>query len=251
MERLAAMEAELAAVHRELEHTQRLTTIGTLTAGVAHEVNNLLTPALAYAQLAQNRPEDPGLQQKALDQAVCGIEASSRILRTVLEFSRSGEDASTCDVASVLQSAIDCLGRSVTGGRVSLIQEIEPGLEVAIGALPLQQTLLNLLLNACRALGTQGGQITVTASAEDDETAIISVADNGPGIPPEIADHIFEPFVSHDPGTPADGAPRSGAGLGLSVCRRAIESARGTIVADATPGGGATFVVCVPRAKTS
>ncbi|MCP3904962.1 MAG: HAMP domain-containing histidine kinase [Planctomycetes bacterium] len=236
----------MAAVQRELEHTQRLTTIGTLAAGVAHEVNNLLTPALAYAQLAQNRPNDEDLQRKALDKAVCGIEATSLILRTVLGFSRADGETGAAAVAEVLQSAVDCLGRSITGGRVALIQEIEPSLEVAIGSLPLQQTLLNLLLNSCRALGQQGGQIAVSAGADDDGMATISVADNGPGIPAEIVERIFEPFVSHDTETPASGAPQSGAGLGLAVCRRAVEAAGGSIRADTTPGGGATFIVRLP-----
>ncbi len=93
LDRLAKAEEELAALRRELDHSHQLATLGTLTAGIAHEINNILTPVLAYAQLARSNPHDAGLRAKALDRAVAGVESASRITEAVLGFARTEDEA--------------------------------------------------------------------------------------------------------------------------------------------------------------
>jgi signal transduction histidine kinase len=254
LDRLATLEADLQALQRELDHATRLATLGTIAAGVAHEVNNLLTPALAYAQLAQSQPGDREMLEKALHRTVSGIEAASRVLETMLSFSTSPEGEARADLEATLNATLDLLARDPAKDRISLCRKIMPGLTVAIGPLALQQVLANLLLNATRALSGRGGEITISAEPSGENGVRIRVADNGPGIPTEIGGSLFEPFVRAPIGLNEASAPGStgrhqGSGLGLAVCRRIIESAGGTIDAESTPGRGATFTIRLPAAE--
>lgn len=253
LERLATLEAELAAVQSELDHTMRLATIGTIAAGVAHEVNNLLTPVLAYAQLAESRPDDRVLVNKAIAQTVSGIESAARILEAMLSFSSLPDEEARADIDATLNATLDLLARDLTKDMITLARQIDPGTCVALQPLALQQILANLLLNARRALRGCGGEIAISAAPTDDGMISIRVADNGPGIPPEIADSLFEPFVSVpvEEGEPEAGRShdRRGSGLGLAVCRRIIESAGGRITAESAPGRGAAFTIRLRAAE--
>jgi len=253
LQRLAVMEARLTALQQQLDHTLRLATIGTIAAGVAHEVNNALTPALAYAQLARAQPDDPALLGKAVIRIASGIESATRILQAMLDFSLPSEEGSIADVAATLQATLDLLGRAPARDGITLVRRVEPGTVVAIQPLALQQVLSNLLLNARRVLRCRGGEIVIATATAGDGFTSITVADNGPGIPPQVADSLFEPFVSFpvaDSGGEAGRADgQSGSGLGLAVCRRIIESAGGRISADSAPGGGAVFTIRLPAAQ--
>ena len=247
---VADLERELVTIQRELEHAQRLAIIGTLAAGIAHEVNNLLTPALGYAQLALESDNTDGEISRAVSKTVDGVKAASEILQTMLEFASPEEGAETvADVHQGLSGALACLGKDLARDRIGLVNRVPPGTRVAIDPLGLQQVLLNLLLNARRALVTcGGGEIRVAAEALADGRTRISIADDGPGIPPESTDSIFKPFVSLAPesgGADRDGT-RGGSGLGLSVCRRTVHMAGGTMSVEETPGGGATFLIVLP-----
>ena len=250
LDRLATLEADLRTLQRELDHATRLATLGTIAAGVAHEVNNLLTPALAYAQLAQARPDDPAMLDKALTRAVSGIEGASRILEAMLSFASSPDGEARAHVETTLEATLELLARDPARDGITLSRRIDPQATAAIQPLALQQVLANLLLNAGRALRGRGGEITISAEPLDAARVRIRVADDGPGIPPEIADSLFEPFVSAPvavEGGETDRKPeRPGSGLGLAVCRRIIESAGGTIAVDSEPGRGATFTIDVP-----
>jgi signal transduction histidine kinase len=242
-----ALEQRILSVERELEHTQRLATVGTIAAGIAHEVNNLLTPPLAYAQLAQGRPDDDALARKAIAACVAGIEDCMRILGAVLDLSSPHNEDARADVADALAGALDCLGRDLSRDRIALECRMLPGVIAAISPLALQQVLLNLLLNATAALRGRPGSIVVTAAVAEPGRVLVTVADDGPGIPPDLASRVFEPFVSRAPAADGEAAQpgdrRGGTGLGLAICKRTIESAGGRITASETPGGGATFTI--------
>jgi signal transduction histidine kinase len=239
--RLDHFEQRLHELQQELEHAQRLATIGTLASGVAHEVNNLLTPALAYAQLARASREDLDLLRKAADKSAEGIEAACRILQAILDFSRPPSACERADVNTVLDAAIECLGRDPGRDNIRIVREVPAGTAVLMEELSLQQVLLNLLLNACKALRSQrGGTIHVQATAACSGRIRLSIADDGPGLAPEIADRIFEPFVTAPAGGPVPEG-QAGSGLGLAICRRAMEAAGGSIAAVSQPGAGAKF----------
>jgi two-component system NtrC family sensor kinase len=256
--RIDDMQADLDLLRRELEHTHRLATLGTVAALSAHEINNVLTAALGYAQLARSSGADAGRLEKIIDR----LESAARIAAAMLDFAglgRLGQGRGTpleaeigTDVSAVLDSALNCLGRDPARDGIELIRRIDGDALPEIGGLALQQIFLNLLLNARRALRGREGRIIVSTMRIGTGRVRISVADDGPGIPPDIVDSLFEPFVTCDCSGRRDGGDEAviagGSGLGLTVCRRLVESAGGTISAGASGSGGAEFILDLPAA---
>ena len=242
------IEAQLAALQQELDHAHQLATLGTLTAGIAHEINNILTPVLAYAQLARANPADRALGQKALERAIAGVESASRITEAVLGFAHRGEQPECADVGEVLEASLACIGRDPARDGIDLSVRVACGLSVRIRPLALQQVLMNLVINAGNAMAGQGGRITIEAVQRPEGNATIVVADTGPGIPEELLARLFDPFVSGAKRPQVNGPRLGGSGLGLAVCRRLIETAGGTIDVASVTGEGATFTIRLPVA---
>jgi signal transduction histidine kinase len=253
LDRIEQAQAQLRAVERQIAQAHRLTTLGTLAAGVAHEINNILTPVLSYAHLAQSRRDDEELQAKAFDKIIAGVESACEVAQAMLNYSRDADEKPVADVGAVVQSAIGCLGRDPAKDSIQVDVRIGEGTCVHIRPLALQQVLLNLILNARSALmGRRGATIVIEARPGSEGRTSVTVSDNGPGIPEEAIATVFEPFVSSGgPGkASADPAlPTSGAGLGLMVTRHLVSSAGGTITVSSTPGEGATFVIDLPSAE--
>jgi len=254
--RLEEAEAQLDALRTELDHCHQLATLGTLTAGIAHEINNILTPVLAYAHLARSNPNDTSLRAKALDRAIAGVEAASRITEAVLGFARNDNGAEEAVIADAVESSIACLSRDPARDGVRLIINVDAEMHVKISPLALQQVLMNLILNALSVLHGKPGELRIEATQQPDGATRIRVSDNGPGIPAEITATLFDPFVTtRGAGRKLSPTGHGGAGLGLAVCRRLIENAGGTIVLEppTEDGQGASFlislptVVCVPE----
>jgi len=247
--RLEQAEAELDTIRAELDHCQQLATLGTLTAGIAHEINNILTPVLAYAQLARSDPNNTALRAKALDRAIAGVEAASRITEAVLGFARNDDGAEQAVIVDAVDSSIACLSRDPARDGVRLVVDVDAEMHVKIRPLALQQVLLNLILNALSVLHGKPGELRIEATQQPDGATRIRVSDNGPGIPAEIASTLFDPFVTTR-GTGRKPSPtgHGGSGLGLAVCRRLIENSGGTIVLEPTTEGrqGASFLISLP-----
>ncbi len=124
--RLEQAETELDALRGELDHCHQLATLGTLTAGIAHEINNILTPVLAYAHLARSNPNDTALRAKALDRAIAGVEAASRITEAVLGFARNDEKCEQAAIADAIDSSIACMSRDPARDGVRLVVDVDP-----------------------------------------------------------------------------------------------------------------------------
>lgn len=253
LDRLDEIEQELSAVRLDLRQSDRLATLGQVTATIAHEVNNILTPALSYAQLAKKQPDRPDLVQKALDRTIEGVSAASEILDAALNLAAG--DARSCPNTTrpkeALASAIKCLAREPERDGIDLRVAIPDDFEAPIPPRALQQVFMNLLTNATRILRRQGGgRITVTCTHTPGRTRI-TFADNGPGIPDDMRPTLFQPFTTTeavDPSAPQEG----GRGLGLSICRRTVTSHGGSIgIGDAADGSsGACFVIEFDRAAS-
>jgi len=257
----------LAKITGETNHMERLATLGTLAAGVVHEINNVLTPVLAYAQMAATKPADQALLVKALEKTILGVETATRIADAILGFA-GHSDENEADVGRVVQASLECLARDPNKDQIAMQIEVQPGTTVRMNPLSLQQVLMNLLLNAHAAMsgehgtGHRGGRLTVAAITRADGTVGIRVSDTGPGIPKEIAGRIFEPFVTSKRaaatgsglGTSGKsgggGGGGGGSGLGLAICRRLVEQAGGSITASSVPGQGTTFLVILPSPKS-
>lgn len=255
---LEDLHARTDALEAELQHAQRLASLGTLAAIIAHELNNILTPVLNYAQLALHASDKPEQAERALRKTVEGVRRASRITDAVLGFAREGGDEPPrSDVADVIEETFACLGRDLARDSIVLERDVPQGLAVSMAPTSLQQVLLNLVLNAREAM--LGGRGTMTVQARrstwntNEDTLIegveIAVRDTGKGISPERLATLFEPFATtiRTPEEREQGAHR-GVGLGLAVCRQLVEGAGGEIACDSEVGVGTTFTIRLPLA---
>ncbi len=245
LDRLEQVEGQFGQVKEGLAHLQRLSTLGTLTATVVHEFNNILTPVISYAQLALAKPDDTELGRKAHKKALEGAERASQLCASLLGYVRDDESPTRACLHQVVQSAVSCLGRGLEKDGIRLEFDL-PDIEVAMSPSSLEQVLVNLVLNARKAMAEKGGTLTIRAAANQ-SVVQLDLSDTGRGVPPEVADRLFEPFVTCDPdsSTPYE----KGTGLGLSVCRDLITDAGGQISFESTPGRGTTFHLLIPQAQ--
>lgn len=227
----AALREMAAALERgraqEIE-AERLRAFRETARRVAHEMRNPLTPIrLAVAQLSRSAATD---QREAIDVLTAESERLEQLAREFTEFGRLPEGpAAPVDLAELLED----LARSTLPPGMTARLSLDPGTPTLLGHYdPLRRAFSNIMRNAVEACGGSG-EIEITARA-DDGGARVTVRDHGPGIPPELEGRIFEPYCTGREG---------GTGLGLALARQTVELHRGSIVVEATPGGGATFVV--------
>jgi PAS domain S-box-containing protein len=237
------------ALEAQLLQADRLAAIGTMAAGVAHEINN----PLAYLMLnldwiARKLPEgarDPesiaGLIE-LLREAHRGAERVASIVRELRAFSRAdGETRKRVDVAAVVRSAIKMSGHEIRH-RARVTTSFAPARAVWANESRLEQVVLNLLLNAAHAMPERrlaNNEIHVVLQPEGADGLVLEVTDNGEGIAPEVVSRIFDPFFTTKPrGT--------GMGLGLSICHGIVTGLGGRITVKSAPGEGTTFRVSLP-----
>lgn len=248
--------AALEKARRELENAQeilvrseRLASVGRLSAGLAHEIGNPLSAVLGFQELMLSGGLEPQEERDFLVRMKRETERITKILRDLLDFARPAAAGPTSDVrgrASVAEVVSD-VGALVKPQKpfrdVVLDVRIEPGLPgVALAHERLVQVLLNLLLNAADALPEGRGRVVLEAARAGEGRVCVSVEDDGPGVAAEVREHLFEPFVTtKDVG--------KGTGLGLAVCRGLVEAAGGSIrLAETGTLGGARFVLDLPAA---
>lgn len=243
----APLAAALAAgrlqrLDRQVRQLDRLAAVGALTAEIAHEVRNPLVSVKTFLQLLPERWGDPSFSGEFMTLVTDELRRVERLLDLII--AHSGPPATSAEsgvtaVASGLESALALLRHRAHKREVQLESEIADGLPgVALGADELRQVVLNLLLNAIEATPPKGSvALRATAAGEFVELA---VADEGPGVPAEACEAIFEPFYSTR-------SERSG-GLGLAITRRIVADAGGTVSVGARAGGGAEFLVRLPSA---
>lgn len=247
-EQLARLRAEVEALQGELRRVQRLATVGTMAAMVAHEFNNILTPVINYAQLAR---KNPAFVQRAIATAADGTQRAAEICEAILGLTQeAATETKRVNLAQLVRATIDATAGGLAKRGVELSVHVPADLVIETHPVELQQVLLNLLLNAREAVVAAGGRRRIELRAlADGEEIFLQVSDTGVGIPPEHLNRIFEPFFT----TRRDGPDGSkGHGLGLAVCRQIVVGMGGSISAESVPGRGATFSVRLPaRAKAN
>jgi signal transduction histidine kinase len=249
--RLADAQKQLDSLRDQLTETQRLATIGTIAAVIAHEFNNLLTPIISYSQYAlasaQSPQPDMELVKKALTKAFQSADKAGKICASLLGLARGQPSMGTVDVKTMVDEVLGVLARDPKKDGIALRVQIEPELRVSGDAVQLEQVLLNLLINARQAMLGKGGSLTIKAArCEESAQAKIQVIDTGSGIPARLLEKIFQPFFTTK-GTVRPGEVR-GTGLGLAICKEIIDHHGGRIEVASDVGRGTTFTLYLPLA---
>jgi len=219
-----------------------MASVGTMTAMIAHEFNNILTPIINYAQMARR---NPSLTGKALVRAADGGQRASAICKAILDMTRkSSEEPEPVNLSELLSDTLQAMARAPMKERIELLVEAPADLVVCVRRVELQQVLLNLLVNARQAvLAVEDQRRIEVVVRRVDGRITISTSDTGVGIPPENMSKIFQPFFTTNNNSDGSGC---GYGLGLPLCKEIIESMGGEIDAVSTPGRGSTFTVQLP-----
>ncbi|HUQ32681.1 MAG TPA: ATP-binding protein, partial [Pyrinomonadaceae bacterium] len=228
-------------LEEQLQQREKLSSIGLLAAGVAHEVNTPLTGVSSYTQMLMGMlPEtDPkhALLQKVRRQA----DRASDIVNNLLNFSRTGgaTEYTELSINQVMDDTLQLLEPQLRRSQIEIVRAYDPQLPRAFGnAVKLQQVFTNLILNARDAI-PEGGRITLFTASTGDETIVIEISDTGMGIAPENVAKIYDPFFT------TKGVGR-GTGLGLAVTYGIVQEHSGHIAVESTPGKGTTFRITLP-----
>jgi two-component system sensor kinase FixL len=249
---LRESEEQLRLLQNEFAHLARVNDLGEMAAAIAHEINQPLTAIVNFlhAGAMSVANESPAEALAAARKAMAlaseqGLRAGA-IVRGLREFVTKGDGGRLPEQADALVEAAMALALlDIRGTGIRLGHKPAGDVMVEVDRVQIQQVLVNLLRNAVDALVTNPPgaprhlDIVVRDLAEEGVVEFC-VADTGPGIPPEICDRLFEPFVTSKP---------KGMGMGLSVCRRIIQAHNGTIEVDCGDGMGATFRILLPRRK--
>jgi two-component system NtrC family sensor kinase len=238
-------QTEKRRLQDQLLQSEKMSAIGQLIAGVAHDLNNPLASVVGFSDLLGEAADVPPRLAEPLAVIRQEAERASGIVRNLLSFARRQEgERQTQSIRPILESTIQLLKNQLMAHKVELTFMAEPGLpEVEVHANQIKQVFVNIINNAAQAIrgaNRGGGRITVLAKCWLDGVAV-SVSDNGPGIPESVAQHVFEPFYS----TKSEG---EGTGLGLSICQGIVKEHGGSMTVDPGPGTGATFTVELPGA---
>ena len=243
--KLKEAEAEIARQQDVLHQTEKLTALGSLLAGVAHELNNPLSVVLSQAVLMKETATDSRTAARA-EKIYAASERCARIIKSFLAIARQRPPVRTSvRPDEVFRSAVELTAYGFRSNGIPVALELADDLPPVWGDVDqLGQVLMNLIVNAHHALLQIEGRprwLRIRATPHGEDEVEITVADNGPGIPEAIRSRIFDPFFT----TKATGA---GTGIGLSLCMGIIKSHGGSIQLEDTPGGGAAFVIRLPRA---
>ncbi|HOE67491.1 MAG TPA: PAS domain S-box protein [Candidatus Hydrogenedentes bacterium] len=234
--------AEQMAIQHNLLHVERLSALGEIVGGVAHELNNPLTGILGYAQLLQQHCPDIPLRVR-LARIEEEAQRCKRIVHNLLSFARQQPSTKRRqDINSLLRGMVEFREYQLFVDNVELTMILAPDLpEIEVDAQALQRVFLNLLNNAHQAmLSVSDRPRALSLSTKLVEQNIhILFADNGPGIPEHVQARVFDPFFTTKP-------PGEATGLGLSVCYGIVSEHGGHILLESRPDEGATFTVVLP-----
>ena len=235
------MLSELNRRTEQLIQSRKMASLGTLTSGVAHELNNPLNNISTSVQILLEELDegDTAYQRQQLEEVEKQVERSKDIVKALLEFSRDTEySIVSVQISSLVDSTIKLI-RGETPGNVEIKTDVPATIQADMDPRQIQQVLINLITNGIQAMA-QGGVLHIRGYESRDEPGIyIQVEDSGMGIPRENLPKIFDPFFStKDVGR--------GTGLGLSVSHGIVKKHGGRIEVKSEPGRGSTFTVFLP-----
>ena len=226
----------------KLAQAERLAAVGELAAGVAHEVNNPINTVINCAQLIRDGDDPTGNSGIIVEEG----ERIADIVRDLLQFARDDRDrAQPTSMPEIVQRTLRLVSENWKRHGIQLEVDVPNELpDFLARSQQIQQVLLNLLINAKQALvatSSSDRRVRLQAAVVNDGIQV-RVADNGPGIPPDLRDRVFEPFITTKRAS-------GGTGLGLSISKSIVEGYGGTLTLASEPGSGAEFTLWLPLAK--
>ena len=239
-------ERQLRELQMQLAHTNRVVTMGQLTASITHEVNQPIAAARNYARAALNfLDRSPPDLQKAREALACTVKDNDRAGAVVSRMRALMQNVSTrtdrVDINEAVHEVIELARGEALKNGVSVETQFAEGLPITKGdRVQLQQVVLNLIINALQAMGavSQGTrQVLITTRQIELSDLYIGVQDTGPGLSPEALSRLFEPFYTTKP---------RGMGMGLAICRSIVEAHGGRVWATACEPHGALFQFTIP-----
>jgi two-component system sensor histidine kinase PilS (NtrC family) len=239
---------KMIEMEEQVRTQERLATVGSLAAGIAHEIRNPLASLSGSIQVLQGELDLQGDNKHLMDIVVRETERLNTIITEFLDYARlKNAQNDQIELLPILDETIMLLKNCKDCScNIRIRHTIDPDVVIRGDAQRIRQVFWNLLLNACQAM-PQGGEIVITArpfTRENDDTSWweISIADTGRGIAYDDRDKIFNPFFTTKTG---------GTGLGLAIVYRIIEDHRGTITVDSVPGKGTQFIIRLPMMEES
>ncbi len=228
-------------LEEQLQQREKLSSIGLLAAGVAHEVNTPLTGVSSYTQMLLSMLSETDPKHALLQKVRRQAERATNIVNNLLNFSRTGSATEfvEVDITRVLDDTLQLLEPQLRRNQIEIVRVYEPDSPKVFGnSGKLQQIFTNLLLNARDSI-PEGGRITIATNTDGDDSLVIEIADTGIGIAPENVAKIYDPFYT------TKGVGR-GTGLGLAVSYGIVQEHSGHIGVESTPGRGTTFRITLP-----
>ena len=234
--------------HR-LQHSQRMETVGALAGGIAHDINNVLTPIMGWAELLSDDMSDEKTAKRGLQHILKGTERAKGMIDQIMNFSRMNKNTkpSIIDLKALILDSIGFIRATFPASLQIETNLSDAELKVFADPGKIEQVLINLYTNAMHAMEEKGGVLTISAKLETTEGTAshelpqvhIAVSDTGHGIPAEVLDSIFEPYFT----TKGSG---KGNGFGLSTSLGIINLMEGNLQVETTVGVGSTFHIRLP-----
>ncbi len=235
----ATMEAERQKLQLQLRHAERLTFVGELSAGIAHELNEPLGRILGFAQLIKKEGLTSEQQNNDIDRIIKASLYSREIIKKLMLFSRQMPQRSIAvDINESIENILSFIEMRYQGREIKIVSRLEPRIpKIIADPVQISQVIVNLLTNAIYAM-EKGGPLTISTYKKEGKVRMV-IKDTGHGMSPEIQKKIFEPFFTTKP-------VGHGTGLGLSVVHGIVLDHNGSIKVKSAPGKGTTFEVLFP-----
>jgi signal transduction histidine kinase len=240
-------EARLREIEADFTHAARLSTLGQMTASIAHEIKQPLSAILTNAEtslrwLAKSEPNLPKVTQLA-ERIAASAQRATDIIARIQDMARNRRpQQAQLDLNELIRQAITFVRQDGEERSIRMQLDLAPGLPPVVGdRIQLQQVVVNLLVNSAQALeavARHAREIRIVSECDSPNAVAFSITDTGPGIPESDLERVFGGFFSTKEG---------GMGIGLTICQTIISAHGGTITASRPPGGGAEFRVVIPR----
>jgi signal transduction histidine kinase len=242
-ENLSEANRNLKQAQAEARRAERLAALGQLSAGLAHEIRNPLGVIKGSAEiLNQKLGASEPLAQELAGYIYTEVNRLGALVSRFLEFARPERlDLHAEDLPMVMEKSIRAVEQQGASARVQVHRDYAPGMpQVRIDSELCEHAFTNLLLNACEAMGEAGGELKINIHPEHEGSQVtVDIEDSGPGVPMEMKEQIFNPFVT---------TKKTGVGLGLAIVSKIVDAHGGTVNLTSKTGQGACFRITLPAA---